>query len=112
MNYNLAKQLKDNGFPQKEKRTGDVISIDGLEQPDYPTLSELIEACGDEIGLLPAAGEQKKEGMKWWAMSEPGGETYYEYALSGYGLTPEEAVAKLWIELNKPTQNFIKESGE
>jgi len=83
----LAKQLKDAGFKP--------ISFGVMELPDgtkvtfnerFPTLSELIEACGDKIdGLQRGFG-------KWYAVTTTS---------SKEGNTPEEAVANLWLELNK-----------
>lgn len=59
-----------------------------------PTLSELVRACGEKFQLT-----------KWkdsWTASE---EIYYDDAgyqdRIGQGSTPEEAVANLWLELNK-----------
>ena len=102
MNYELAKKLKDAGFPQnmdryhydgKNNQTS-ALDEDGI---DFPTLSELIEACGDEIiGISKYNnGEYAKDG--WYAM-------YHKPAMSNttfiYGSTPEEAVANLWIQLH------------
>ena len=60
MNYELAKKLKDAGFPFSDKLHH--FCSQGCEQPSrncgyctmstiYPTLSELIEECGSEIVL-------------------------------------------------------------
>ncbi len=85
MNYELAKQLKDAGFPQDE------CCVHGKSGHDHvfePSLSELIEACGDEFhGLWRVMDE-------WFAKDARG--------LEIKGSTPEEAVAKLWLALNKP----------
>lgn len=96
MNYELAKQLKDAGFPQKTK-----CSECGMDWYDTkPTLSELIEACGVgnkyQFRLLAYWSEND---TVWQADLKPfnNGEKD-EY---GLGSTPEEAVAKLWLELNK-----------
>jgi len=110
ISYELAKQLKEAGFPQNVSNgdffywvdtDGDIheeydssshgISWDG-DDPDYikkPTLSELIEACGIIGFTLVKVGKNVWEAM--------GG------AYLGRGSTPEEAVAKLWLELNKKT---------
>ena len=83
IDYKLGLELKNAGFPNI--RYGYDIKI--------PTLSELIEACGEEFGRLIL---QNYEGLpddrKWWA-------NYGEF--HGYGKTPKKAVAKLWLELNK-----------
>lgn len=83
MNYELAKQLKDAGFPIIEH-----------EEPRYwtfPTLSELIEAC-DKLDGFGQLGRANK-GWNVWKLGirRP----------VAFGETPEEAVAKLWLELNK-----------
>jgi hypothetical protein len=119
MDYKLAKQLKDAGFPVTSICIGDkiwinkdnksiVISKDELEIAfnkivvkgewyKIPTLSELIEACGDKFneliryyqgdGFLACASGLGKDGM----------------AIAEEGKTPDEAVAKLWLELNDKT---------
>lgn len=94
MKYELAKQLKDAGFPNSENWiTADIASqgkrmVIGDQSEIYivPTLSELIEACGTiQLNIYNDAK--------------------YSQALSnskvGEGSTPEEAVANLWITLNK-----------
>ena len=88
MNYELAKKLKDAGFPQK----GNGFTLypnDGIHtEVSFPTLSELIEECG---------GNSK-------ALIQQNNKTMWEYAIDGRGAigqTPEEAVANLWLELNK-----------
>jgi hypothetical protein len=117
MNKELAEELKAAGFPQ-ELKLGSMFyaSLDGLLETacnEYgyececegwrnpitgytkaPTLSDLIEACGDSFILLchnPFRNE-------WIA-----GDTVppKEAKHFGEGSTPEEAVAKLWLALNK-----------
>ena len=103
MNYELAKQLKDAGFPQKN--TG-VFSFSyvfetkegNLETGDkayVPTLSELIEACGERFDSLENAFQNgwRADG---WDITE-------EIILTKIGSTPEEAVAKLWLKLHERT---------
>jgi hypothetical protein len=88
--YDLAKQLKEAGFPFGWKLG---ITIDTFPEQHsfekYPTLSELIEAC--------ICGEftLKDEGGFWTCYAYHSGDFRTE------GSTPEEAVAKLWLELNK-----------
>ena len=86
MNYELAKQLKDAGFPQ--------VDLGGFNFGDdlnYPTLSELIEACGKNgNNYFAALYNQMSE---WQATSI--------YNDEGKGSTPEEPVANLWLALNK-----------
>lgn len=83
MDYNLAKQLKDTGFPQMDGRylnNGEVY---------VPTLEELIEACGDGFQTL-----ERYKGVpdRWQANTLK--------QKSFLGATPVEAVAKLWLALN------------
>ena len=83
MNYELAKQLKDAGFPQNG--TGQFIDV----KLASPTLSELIEACGDDFLNLYKTKDK-------WNCVHP-----LEDNDDCCGSTPEEAVAHLWLELNK-----------
>lgn len=79
MDYELAQQLKEAGFPQK----GD----------GKPSLSELIEACGDTLTRLSCINR------KWETNSFIDLDT--DEVSQGKGSTPEKAVAKLYIALNK-----------
>ena len=105
ISYELAKQLKDNGFPINIKSSGryfvlkngtvldnhlapSVCVNDIVEQVIKPTLSELIEACGEDFRLL-------SKRATWRAESIMG--------VEDFGNTPEEAVANLWLALNKKT---------
>lgn len=97
MNYELAKKLKDAGFPQSSgtyiKPNGkfEYIVEYGFQGEDWayvPTLSELIEACGDGFSMLC------REENNFWSVS-PDGVEGINYK------TPEEAVTNLYLELNK-----------
>jgi len=115
MNYELAKKLKDAGFPQTfsyRPRMCDEVYFDGgviglrQEGKEYiyiPTLSELIEACGDGFGYLVRFPDGTKwrveKNRKWEAIGYP--KSYDCNKTSFYKKTPEEAVANLWLELNK-----------
>lgn len=102
MNYELAKQLKDAGFSQH--RVGAHYSPDGggyliydwagLSDVDIaiPTLSELIEACGENFSSLI------HRAVYWSAKAVLNGN---DDGIWVDGSTPEEAVAKLWLALNK-----------
>ena len=98
MKYELAKKLKDAGFKVESHDCWEkgCQSNDGV---CYPTLSELIEACG-KMSLFSYRGQ------KVWQAE--GGELYVNketmqggYKIRVIGLTPEEAVAELWLALNK-----------
>jgi hypothetical protein len=96
MTYELAKKLKDAGFYQSEYRIGNRIYKKGNEGlAEYgayiPTLSELIEACGEEFISL-----NKEWKYKWQAFGKSDKWGGFEF-----GSIPEEAVALLWIALNK-----------
>lgn len=98
MNYELCKELKDAGFPQRymESRGTDIYYDTDGDLSDYgyndkdtyrPPLSELIEACGGDLKLIshcPAL----PDGHQWCVNKE-------------LGSTLEEAVAHLYLALNK-----------
>ena len=104
MNYELAKKLEKAGFPQKRDEGGsqfDYIDIDGirgnLDAPvDYyvPSLEELIDACGDKFHALFV--DKTTEGIVFCADSFI---TVSAETLTGK--TPSEAVANLYLALNK-----------
>ena len=117
MNYELAKQLKDARFPNPLHGNHfdhhlwgrNFIAPDGnapihekgrqLNHDDFffPTLSELIEACGKDFGLLERNTNDVNISSVWTANDwDTEGEDYY-----GLGSTPEEAVAYLWLALHK-----------
>ena len=95
MNYELAKELQDNGFPQRGRGYfhEEEVRINQQSVPTYvqwyiPTLSELIGACDTTFFEL----SRLEDG---WGCND-----HYQ---TGTGNTPEEAVAKLWLALNKQT---------
>lgn len=106
LTFESAKELKDAGFPQAGEGK---ILLPGIDSPIevlteimahrelsssavyVPTLSELVEACGGNFYILA------REKHEIWAAQDHGhfGRTISE------GTTPEEAVARLWLALNK-----------
>ena len=108
MTYELAKQLKDAGFPQRGKgivfeSENEVLHYEHIaygNQVYIPTLSELILACGDRFEDLTKTIRQiaPYEMEDCWTsmglLREP-----HDY-ITVEGKTPEEAVAKLWLQLN------------
>ncbi len=125
--YELAKELKDAGFPQgdsfenviahgtamaylRESKPSDELlekyekslrDLKEMYEDDnewvyQPTLSELIEACGDKFGGISRAKHPIKIGQ--WAAYVI---TAIEFNDMVGGSTPEEAVANLWLQLNK-----------
>ena len=106
MTYELAKKLKDASFPihkggrdvrliDKNGKTWKAYYFDDGNDPAYPivpTLSELIEACGDVIIKLWCNKKRNEYGI------QPEGKVIDDVI---WYSTPEEAVANLWLELNK-----------
>lgn len=106
MNYELAKELKDAGFSQEDRHW--YYSLDTIPEtlwcynvlepiilPDTklvaaPTIEELIEECG-----IPFR-ELKRHTHGWSSSSarQAGG-------IQRKGRNPTEAVARLWLALNK-----------
>lgn len=136
MTYELAKQLKDAGFPTHYHFIGDhpypvnvVYKSEEADNDDMtpePTLSELIEACiklmkpkqqfpthYNFFSLYPLINTtQSGDGIdlgdiKQWGAGNEYGQSLddIEWRRNYFGNTPEEAVAKLWIELNKDNLN-------
>jgi len=100
IDYELAKELKDAGYLQSACGGGIFLEEDGpklqdqypSEQSAYvPTLSELIEECGEDFETL-----SRFEGKFYCYLPHK-----EAYAQQFEGDTPEEAVAKLWLALNK-----------
>lgn len=107
MDYTLAKKLKDAGFPFSERWSltesfGATVQTKGGATIQVPTISELIEACGKDVALFHHRGA-------WNAVKTMGIEKAVSFVgvnvflglEGGKGLIPEEAVAKLWLALNK-----------
>ena len=102
MNYELCKQLKDAGYKFQPMSIADgkvtelsKRQIDFNEYKEYirfvlsPTLSELIEACGDRFCCVFREGKNK-----WGAEDNEDG-------LPEFGKTPLIAVAKLYLKLHE-----------
>lgn len=95
--YHLAKQLKDAGFPQNVYSENYTNLTEGClltEDSDYiPTLSELIEACGDGFDSLLRI--YSIDTWVWSCNCDDMGHDGLE------GSTPEEAVAMLYLSLHE-----------
>lgn len=117
MNYKLALQLKEAGFPQElysnscflalgktiGKRGEEWMIWTGMETPigqkwyKVPTLSELIEACGYGFYTLTFVPTEKK----YYAIMSAEAKKTNKGNIAFSSEEPEEAVAKLWLELHK-----------
>ena len=71
----------------------------------FPTLSELIAACGDSFGTLERYNGDFEIGyvlkIKWLVRRKFG---VSDSDIPVEGETPEEAVAKLWLALNEKSR--------
>ena len=105
MDFELAKQLKDAGFPFIEGslpwRGHRAFRFGSADSPMYdaPTLEQLIEACGDPLTLYSRADVPNR----WIAARESAALTAWEYGdyPTAFGKTTDEAVARLWLALNE-----------
>jgi len=101
MEYKLAKQLKDAGYKfQPMSMADDKVAELRKRQIDFgeykerirfvltPTLEELIDACEGKMYLLI-------HGLNIWSATGCEDDELFS------AKTPIEAVAKLWLELNK-----------
>lgn len=126
MTYELAKQLKDAGFPQEcadIKRFFPILDrgTRGLERNDVldPTLSELIAAVRRDayVGVFRLELNVTPDGMPRFRAvviqridgvnPNSGDRTGIDFAVGGYPIgydTPEEAVARLWLAINGKEQ--------
>jgi hypothetical protein len=99
MTYEVAKELKGAGFPFSERWTiteafgATVQTKEGTQQ--VPTLSYLLEACGDEFEGIQHGVMTEDDGSRLWYAAT------YDNKVVERGPTPEEAVARLWLALNK-----------
>lgn len=99
MNYELAKELKDAGFPQEyalcKPRDNAYLFGGDKEAVFNPLLEELIEAC--ECPRLLLMKSPWKGKTLWQAFDSD--DTFSSEQAEGS--TPTEAVARLWLVLNK-----------
>jgi len=103
MNDELAKELKDAGFAFHKTAAGPVVFI-GEEAFATPTLEELILACGNKLLVLQHTpsnyyGDPESAPMDWFALGGEDPRNYFSFQQCGH--TPTEAVARLWLALNK-----------
>ena len=67
MDYSLAKELKDAGFPQNGKSRDTHTDSTLIERIVHPTLSELIEACLKQMGTAIFVLGSANQGQAWVA---------------------------------------------
>ena len=95
MDYELARQLKDGGFPSKYPI---VLPTKEYKTHSYPKLEELIDACGSHFSNLIygyLSGTFRAYGFSDLTEGRD------DEVCSDWCKTPTEAMAKLWLELNK-----------
>lgn len=97
MDHELAKKLKEAGLELPPMK----YYIAGWNDVRLPTLTELIEACGDDISHM------KKIGKVWWAVThskfDENGNNFEECSES-----LEEAVANLYLKLHETENSKTK----
>jgi hypothetical protein len=120
VNHELAKELKEAGFPQAGKGTS-YVDLSSKDSFYVPTLEELLEACVELMkpkGPLPselnsfdlypnlntntsgggkAVSDSEEWGVGWSHGSSP---DHIQVRNNYFGKTPDEAVARLWLALN------------
>ena len=108
MNYELALELKAAGFPQKKKEWNCQYCPEAFgefpDQPEVykPTLSELIEAVRKINYGLNQFSLYGRSSDRWEATAVGVSmRTLESDFIEESGSTPEEAVARLWLKLNK-----------
>ena len=96
MDKELVKELYASGFTCPGNST-QFYEYPGVSLA-IPLLSELIEACGDDFGYLLKSRLAMGE---WQCSNESTGNIVNIKKIIVKGLSPEEVVARLWLELNK-----------
>ena len=104
IDYELAKELKDAGFPEGE---GQRIHDHTVNPPLHyylPALEELIEEV-ERDGWFGFSLEHNHINDEWdaWIIENVGHKSLLEATMLHSGSTPTEAVARLWLALNKKT---------
>jgi hypothetical protein len=99
MDYQLAKRLKDAGFPQKEGNgfSGIIAHVEGVADDTvyYPALEELIEACGINLSIHAKVQISGTNEFINEAFAMVDGKPF-----PTSGSTTTEAVARLWLALH------------
>jgi hypothetical protein len=87
ISYELAQELKAAGYPIKKH-----LITRYQRDIAVPTLEELIEACGDSVGLSRINATE----CNAWKKDFPTSDAPAVF----HGSTPIEAVARLWLALH------------
>jgi hypothetical protein len=94
MDYSLANELKEAGFPQGGRGSWTVdpnrLFVRFDDRAYVPTLEELIKECADDFD-----GLRRLDRGTWQCTS------LSDAAAIHNGKTPTEAVARLWLAVNK-----------
>jgi hypothetical protein len=113
IDYNLAKEMRDLGYEafQDCPVWNDNLYLKKPTEEHYreswnhclnafePKLEKLIEQCGDNfVSIL-----KLREGKGFRAQGNDYPDNYPDWGYSIHGKTALEAVARLWVELNKKT---------
>lgn len=101
MKYELAKRLKDAGFPQdySEGILNGNFAFKKDKMAYAPTLKELIMACGEKYNGYEFVLTYSIDG--WFCNYFDDNFDGMSELKNGKGKTPEEAVANLWLALNE-----------
>ena len=104
MKQEILKKLWEAGYPVTvglEVKQDEVVVTREFE-PTSVTLSALIEACGDRFNSLGMrTGSTNNDYKRWAASALCKSLTIGWNPVRTQGDTPKEAVANLWLELNK-----------
>lgn len=99
--FELAEKLKDAGFPKKieEYTICDTCKhpCPPIENHGYPTIEELIQACGNRLISIERCDMPFNKIKKGWKVIGFDNDKFY-YNIN---LDLEESLLKLWLELNK-----------
>lgn len=99
LSYELCKKLKDTGFPQHAPPYAKKVTEEaGIEYLHRPTLSELIDACEEEMSKFSDFTLTKSfvegDGGSGWVYTARIG------AFEATGNSYEKAVANLWLDVH------------
>jgi hypothetical protein len=103
IDYKLAKQLREAGFFQggAGRWVTDPDLIVARDRTYVPTLSDLIEACGKQFWSVTRLQHVDTDGQRWLARDATIDFNGNTPAFQISGKSPEEAVARLWLVLQR-----------